>query len=79
MTEDIAAKVERHERLLYGIDNGHVGMKAKVVELERYVEELKVERKEARDDRRRIMGGLVVAIVLQLLALVYAVAAHVGV
>lgn len=78
MPDDITAKVERHERLLYGIDNGHVGMKAKVVELERFIEELKMERKEARDDRRRIMQGLVVAIVLQLLGLVYAVAAHLG-
>lgn len=79
MTDDIAAKVERHERLLYGIDDGHVGMKAKVVELERFIAELKAERKEASEDRRRIMSGLVVAILLQLVALVYAIAAHLGV
>ena len=75
---DIEAKVERHERLLYGIDNGHIGIKAKVVELERFISELKEERREAAEDRRKIMTGLIVAIILQMVALIVAVYQHLG-
>jgi hypothetical protein len=76
--ETIAAVVDRHEKLLYGLDNYHVGLKAKVIELERFISELKVERKEASDDRRKIMTGVVAAIIIQLVGLVVAVQQHLG-
>jgi hypothetical protein len=78
MPSELIEKVNRHEALLYGTDNHDVGLKAKVRELERYVEELKTERKEAADDRRKIMAGVVVAIFIQMVGLVVAIYQHIG-
>ena len=78
MPSEVIDKVNRHEALLYGTDNHDVGLKAKVRELERYVDELKTERREASDDRRKIMTGVVVAIIIQTLGLVVAIYQHIG-
>jgi hypothetical protein len=69
---ELEAKVERHERLLYGIDDSEVGLKAKSRELERYVEELKLERKEAKDDRRHILRAVIAGTAINVTAVILA-------
>jgi hypothetical protein len=72
--EVIATKVERHDRILFGNNGKEPGMVADVRELQRYSEEMKLERKEAKDDRRHIMAAVIAGTCVNVIAILVALA-----
>lgn len=65
-------RVERHERVLFGTNGTQLGLIARVANVETYIENQVVERKEAKEDRRKIMTAVVAGIIIQVVLLVTA-------
>jgi len=67
--------VERHERVIYGGNGQGIGVLGRLDKVETFIVDLKEERKEARDDRRKIMTAIISGIVIQLVVLLGVLAA----
>ena len=63
-TEQLIVDVERHERILYGGNGEGLGLNARVVNVEKYIEGQIVNAKEAREDRRKIMTAVVAGVII---------------
>lgn len=70
MTLQLRNDVERHERSLYGGNGEGIGLLGRMRMVEDYIGELRVERKEAAADRRKIFVGVLTAGLVALLGAV---------
>ena len=64
--EALTCDVERHERAIYGGDGQGLGILARITNVETFVEEIRLERREAKGDRRKIMIAVVTAAIITL-------------
>jgi hypothetical protein len=64
--EALTCDVERHERAIYGGNGNSLGMLARIANMETFVDEIRMERKEAKGDRRKIMVAVVTAAIITL-------------
>lgn len=67
MTAQLVGDVDRHERLLFGGNGEGLGLNARMVNVENYIEDQKVIAKEAREDRRKIMVAVIGGVILNAL------------